>query len=41
MRVDIIGGVLGSIIVVLLLLLAVCGGALLFMLRTRNTIPKA
>lgn len=36
-----IGGVLGSIIVVLLLLLAVCGGALLFLLRSRNTIPKA
>ena len=36
MRVSIIGGVLGSIIAVLLLLLAICGGALLFLLRSRS-----
>ena len=35
-----IGGVLGSIIVILLLLLAICGGALLYLLRSRSVIPK-
>ena len=35
-----IGGVLASIIVILLLLLAICGGALLYMLRSRSVIPK-
>ena len=39
MRTSIIGGVLGSIIIILLLLLAMCGGALLFLLRSRST-PK-
>ncbi|MCG8620436.1 MAG: hypothetical protein MJE68_00360, partial [Proteobacteria bacterium] len=38
-RSNIIGGVLGSIIIILLLLLAMCGGALLFLLRSRST-PK-
>ena len=40
MRASIIGGVLGSIIIILLLLLAICGGVLLFLLRSRNVIPK-
>ena len=40
MRASIIGGVLGSIIVILLLLLAICGGALLYLLRSRGVIPK-
>ena len=39
MRASIVGGVLGSIIIILLLLLAMCGGALLFLLRSRST-PK-
>ena len=40
MRASIIVGVLGSVIVVLLLLLAICGGALLFLLRSRSIITK-
>ena len=40
MRASIVGGVLGSIIIILLLLLAMCGGALLFLLRSRSTNPK-
>ena len=40
MRASIIGGVLGSIIIILLLLLAICGGALLFLLRSRSMSPK-
>ena len=40
MQTTIIGGVLGSIIIILLLLLALCGGALLFLLCSRNRIPK-
>ena len=40
MRANIIGGVLGSIIIILLLLLAMCGGTLLFLLRSRSTTPK-
>ena len=39
-NINFIGGVLGSIIVILLLVLAVCGGALLYMLRSRSVIPK-
>ena len=39
-NINVIGGVLGSIIVILLLVLAVCGGALLYMLRSRSAIPK-
>ena len=39
-RASIIGGVLGSIIIILLLLLAMCGGALLFLLRSRSMTPK-
>ena len=40
MRASIVGGVLGSIIIILLLLLAMCGGALLFLLRSRSITPK-
>ena len=40
MQTNIIGGVLGSVTIILLLLLALRGGALLFLLRSRNTIPK-
>ena len=40
MQASIIGGVLGSIIIILLLLLEICGGVLLFLLRSRNVIPK-
>ena len=40
MRASIVGGVLGSIIIILLLLLAMCGGALLFLLRSRSMTPK-
>ena len=40
MQATIIGGVLGSTIIILLLLLAICGGALLFLLCSRNRIPK-
>jgi hypothetical protein len=40
MRESIIGGVLGSIIIILLLLLAVCGVALLFLVRSKSMIPK-
>ena len=40
MRASIIGGVLGSIIIILLLLLAMCGGVLLFLLRSRSMTPK-
>ena len=40
MRANIIGGVLGFIIVILVLLLAICGGALLYLLRSRGVIPK-
>ena len=40
MMASIIGGVLGSIIIILLLLLALCGGALLFLLRSRSMTPK-
>ena len=40
MRASIVGGVLGSIIIILLLLLAICGGALLFLLRSRSMTPK-
>ena len=40
MRANIVGGVLGSIIIILLLLLAMCGGALLFLLRSRSMNPK-
>ena len=40
MRASIVGGVLGSIIIILLLLLAMCGGALLFLLRSKNMTPK-
>ena len=36
-RTNIIGGVLGFIIVILLLLLAVCGGLLIYLLRSRNS----
>lgn len=38
--INIIGGVLGSIIVILLLLLAMCGGALVYLLQSRSVIPK-
>ena len=41
MQASIIGGVLGSIIIILLLLLAICGGVLLFLLRSRNMTPKS
>ena len=40
MRARIVGGVLGSIIIILLLLLAMCGGALLFLLRSRSMTKK-
>ena len=40
MGANIVGGVLGSIIVVLVLLLAICGGALLYLLRARSVILK-
>ena len=40
MQASIIGGVVGSIIIILLLLLAICGGVLLFLLRSRNVIPE-
>ena len=40
MRASIVGGVLGSIIIILLLLLAMCGGALLFLLRSRSITKK-
>ena len=40
MQTTIIGGALGSIIIILLLLLALCGAALLFLLCSRNRIPK-
>ena len=40
MRASIVSGVLGSIIIILLLLLAICGGALLFLLRSRSMTPK-
>ena len=39
-RISIVGGVLGFIIAVLLIVLAVCGGALLFLLRSRSSILK-
>lgn len=39
-RTSIVGGVLGFIIAVLLSLLAICGGALLFLLRSRSSILK-
>ena len=40
MKASIISGVLGSIIIILLLLLAICGGVLLFLLRSRNMTEK-
>ena len=40
MRASIVGGVLGSIIIILLLSLAMCGGALLFLLRSRSMTKK-
>ena len=42
MKTNVIGGVLGSIIVILLILLAICGGALLYILRSRTSgvVPK-
>ena len=40
MQTNIIGGVLGSVAIILLLLMALCGGALLLLLHSRNTIPK-
>ena len=40
MRVTITGGVLGFIIAILLVLLVICGGALLYLLRSRRMIPK-
>jgi hypothetical protein len=40
MRASIIGGVLGSIIAILLLLLVVCGGALLYLLRSKGVTSK-
>ena len=40
MRVNIIGGALGFVIVILLLLLAICGGALIYLLRSKSVIPK-
>ena len=40
MKANIVGGVLGSIIIILLLLLAMCGGALLFLLRSRSMTKK-
>ena len=40
MRENIIGGALGFVIVILLLLLAICGGALLYLLRSKSVIPK-
>ena len=40
MRVNIIGGALGFVIMILLLLLAICGGALLYLLRSKSVIPK-
>ena len=40
MKASIVGGVLGSIIILLLLLLAMCGGTLLFLLRSRSITPK-
>lgn len=42
MKANVIGGVLGSIIVILLFLLAICGGALVYLLRSRTSgvVPK-
>ena len=40
MRANIVGGVLGFIIVVLVLLLVICGGALVYLLQSKNVIPK-
>ena len=40
MRVNIIGGLLGSIIAILLLLLVICGGGLLYLSRSKGVIPK-
>ena len=39
-RTSIVGGILGFIIAILLILLAFCGGALLFLLRSRPSILK-
>ena len=39
-RTSIVGGILGLIIAILLILLAFCGGALLFLLRSRASILK-
>jgi hypothetical protein len=39
-RADIIGGVLGFIVVILALLLAICGGALVYVLRSRGMTPQ-
>lgn len=39
-RISVIGGVLGAIIIILLLLLAMCGGALLYMLRVKSVISN-
>ena len=39
-RANIVGGVLGFIVVILVLVLAMCGGALLYLLRSRGVIPK-
>ena len=39
-RTNIVGGVLGFIIVILVLVLAMCGGALFYLLRSRGVIPK-
>ena len=41
MQTNIVGGVLGSVTIILLLLLALCGGALLFLLQSRNRTPKS
>ena len=40
MRVNIIGGALGFVIVILLLLLAICGGALIYLLQSKSVIHK-
>ena len=39
-RADVIGGVLGFILVILVILLAICGGVLVYLLRSRCVIPK-